>query len=106
MMRIIQGVTETITATVNQDITNAANVELWINTFSQTFVKNKGDLDLAALNGVTTVSYKLTQEESLSMCEDYVSLQLRWIFDDGTVDASDRQIIPVTRSEWQNAIEA
>lgn len=101
----VRGETNTIIGTVNKDISSASNIEMWINTFNETFVKNKGEFAFTSVTGgKTIVGYKMSQEESLSCCEDYISVQLRWIMSDGTVGATKRKLLSIDSADWDNRI--
>lgn len=103
----VRGETNTIIGTVDKDISSASNIELWINTFNETFVHNKGEFAFTSVTGgKTIVGYKMSQNESLSCCEDYISVQLRWIMNDGTVGATKRKLLSVDRSDWDNVMSA
>lgn len=103
----VRGETNTIIGTVNKDISAARNIEMWINTFNETFVRNKGEFAFTSVTGgKTIVGYKMSQEESLSCCEDYISVQLRWIMADGTVGATKRKLMSIDRADWDNRISS
>lgn len=101
----VRGETGMIIGTIDKDISSAKNIELWINTFGETFVHNKGELSFIAVdNGKTRVGYQMPQRESLSCCEDYIAVQLRWVLNDGTVGATKRKLLAIDRSDWDNLI--
>lgn len=104
MNEFIRGTTDTITLVVDGDISNAANIELWIDTFSELIRRSKDSLTISASNGQTVVSYKMNQYDSLSCCEDYIAVQLRWIDNSGNVGAIKKEYIPVIDAEWGEAI--
>lgn len=105
MGAFVRGATDTIIGTVDKDISGSSNIELWIDTFNETFKHNKDDLTfVSVVDGKTLVGYQMSQYESLSCCEDYISVQVRWTDSSGTVGATKRKLMAVDSSQWDNAI--
>lgn len=104
MDEFVRGATNTITMTVDENISGSTNVELWIDTFSELIRRSKDALTISAANGKTTVSYKMTQYDSLACCEDYISVQLRWISSNGSVGATKKEYMRVIDAEWGEII--
>ena len=105
MGSFVRGATDTLIGSVRGDIRESSNIELWINTFNETFRHNKEDFSfISVVDGETHIGYQLTQEESLSCCEDYISIQVRWTDSGGNVGATKRKLIAVDSSEWDSII--
>ena len=97
----VRGSTVTLIGAVNMDITDAQNIELWIDTFNETYKKNRNNFSFVSYaDGRTLVGYQLTQEESLSCCEDYIAIQLRWTDSSGYVYGTKRKLLAVDSAEW------
>lgn len=105
MGQFVRGSTDTIIGKIKGDISGSTNIELWINTFNEIFKHNKEELlFISVVDGYTFVGYKLTQIESLSCCEDYISVQVRWTDANGSVSATKRKLMAVDSAEWDSVI--
>ena len=104
MGQFVRGSTDTIIGTVYKDISDASNIELWIDTFNEIFRRDMNHLTIAVQDDKTYVGYKMTQKESLSCCEDYVVVQLRWTYEDGTVVSTQKEVVSVDSSVWDQEI--
>ena len=101
----VRGATDTIIGSVDGDISSSSNIELWIDTFNETFKHNRESLSFVSVSGgKTLIGYKLTQQESLSCCQDYIYVQVRWIDSGGNVGATKRKLLSVDNSEWNDII--
>jgi len=105
MDEFVRGATSVLEVTVDQDISESTNIEMWIDTFNDVYKHEKDALKYVRVsNGVTTVGYQLTQYESLSCREDYISVQLRWTSDTGIVGATKKKYMVINDAEWEDRI--
>ena len=77
-----------ITATVTGIDLSGWTVYLTIKTRFREITKTGDDLDVSYANGVTTIIFNLTQDETLSFTEGTASVQVRYVSADGLADAS------------------
>ena len=105
MDEFVRGTTSIIEITVDDDIRTSGNIEMWINTFNEVIRHERDDLTYVRfVDGVTKVGYKLTQKESLSCTEDYISVQLRWTSDTGNVEATKKKYMVINDADWDGRI--
>lgn len=84
-LRMKRGSTPINTFTVNMDLTGAT-VFITYKQGGNTIVEKTGS---AVTITSTTLVTQLTQEETLAFSQGEVEMQIRYVFPDGTADASD-----------------
>ena len=90
-----RGTTPTITLTVDADLTGWT-VYLALAQAGSVIVLEDDRVEATVSEGVTTLEFTLSQEETLSLAETPVELQVRAIRD-GTALATDIRRLPVDR---------
>lgn len=91
-----RGTTPTITITVDKDLTDWSLYLAIGQGDDQPLVLENDRLDMTVVEGVTSVEFTLTQEETLSFDTRPVEMQLRAAHDDIAI-ATDIRTIPVSR---------
>lgn len=100
-----QGTTPTLTLNVEgADLTDkTAFVTIRCGNYSLT--KTGEDVAVSYAEGVSTVVIRLTQRETLLMLEEYATVQIRFIDENGNADATNKATFEVQESLYSAVIE-
>ena len=102
MAQIIRGTTPTIQFTFNN--VPVGNISTAVMTIRQACAK-KAEKDLTeATAGDKTLSWTLTQEESLSLANGVCKIQCNWLLADGTRGASKIYNVEITANQIHEVI--
>lgn len=102
MAQIIRGTTPTIQFTFNYvDVDNISTAVL---TIKQSCVEKVEKDITAATAGEKTLSWTLTQEESLSLATGACKIQCNWLLADGTRGASKIYNVEITPNQIHEVI--
>lgn len=102
MAQIIRGTTPTIQFTFNY--VPVENINAAVLTIKQSCVEKVEKDITAATVGEKTLSWTLTQEESLSLATGVCKIQCNWVLADGTRGASDNNTVEILPNQKNEVI--
>lgn len=102
MAQIIRGTTPTIQFTFNY--VQVENISAAVLTIKQSCVEKVEKDITAATAGDKTLSWTLTQAESLSLATGVCKIQCNWVLADGTRGASDNNTVEILPNQVNEVI--